>query len=354
MPHTVGIVRRYQHLWQLEGIEEVITLGEGRTPLIPVHPPWHPQKGPQVWGKLEGCNPTGSFKDRGMTVAVTMAKAQGKRVALCASTGNTAASAAAYAARAGMTAVVVIPGGKVAPGKLLQVQAYGALLLEVEGAFDVALAALRRAMADQPEWELVNSVNPWRILGQESAAYEIAEDLGRAPDLLVIPVGNAGNITAYHRGFQRLGLKPPRFIGGQAAGAASMVEGRDIEHPETVASAIRIGKPVSRPYAEEAVRTTGGAFVAVSDEAILAAQAELARQGIFVEPASATPYAVLTKLWDQGALLRDPDSIIVLIFTGNGLKDADTALRNFPARRAQWDGQPLSLAALVQREVEHV
>jgi threonine synthase len=350
----VGIIERYRHLWQLGDVQEVVTLGEGRTPLIPVRPPWPQGRGPTVWGKLEGCNPTGSFKDRGMTVAMTMARAAGKRVALCASTGNTAASAAAYAARAGMRAVVVIPGGKVAPGKLLQVQAHGALLLEVEGAFDVALAALRRAMESQPEWELVNSVNPWRILGQESAAYEIVEDLGRAPDLLVIPVGNAGNITAYHRGFRRLGVKPPRFIGGQAEGAASMVEGRDIEHPETVASAIRIGKPVSRQFAQEAVRETHGAFVAVSDREILEAQAALAHQGIFVEPASATPYAVLGKLWRQGEVPSDPSLLVTLIFTGHGLKDSDTALRNFLPRRAHWDGVPSTLAALVQGEVEHV
>ncbi len=338
-----GVIERYGHLWNLGPLDEskLVTLGEGQTPLIRVRTPWADGDGPQVFGKLEGSNPTGSFKDRGMTLAVTMARQTGKTAVLCASTGNTAASAAAYAARAGLQAVVVIPEGKVAPGKLLQVRAFGALLFEVEGAFDRALERLRRAIAERPQWELVNSVNPWRILGQESAAYEIAEQLGRVPDLFLLPVGNAGNITAYYRGFKRLGLTPPRFIGCQAEGAASMVEDRDIDRPETVATAIRIGKPVSRAFAKEAVRSTQGRFVAVSDQAILQAQAELAHQGIFVEPASATPYAVLLHLWK----IRDLPSAdtAVLVFTGNGLKDSDTAQRVFPTRKTTWDGSTAAL-----------
>ncbi len=339
----VGIIERYRHLWNLGPLDEsnLVTLGEGQTPLIRVRTPWADGAGPQVFGKLEGCNPTGSFKDRGMTLAVTMAKQAGKTAALCASTGNTAASAAAYAARAGLKAVVVIPGGKVAPGKLLQVRAFGALLLEVEGAFDIALERLRNAIAERSRWELVNSVNPWRILGQESAAYEVVEQLGRVPDLFLLPVGNAGNITAYYRGFKRLGLIPPRFIGCQAEGAASMVEDRDIENPETVATAIRIGKPVSRSFAKEAVTATQGRFVAVSDQAILAAQAELAHQGIFVEPASATPYAVLLRLWQLGELPSAQTA--VLVFTGNGLKDSDTAQRVFPTQKTAWDGSTAAL-----------
>lgn len=285
----IGIIARYGTEWNLGDVEPV-TLGEGNTPLVPLP---HLPGEPEVWVKVEGQNPTGSFKDRGMTVAVTMARAAGKRVVICASTGNTSASAAAYGARAGLTALVVVPEGQIAPGKMLQAQMYGARIVEVEGRFDRALALVREAVATHPEWELVNSINPYRILGQESAAYEVVDALEGAPDWLLLPVGNAGNITAYFRGFRRRGRGLPRLVGVQAEGAAAMVLGRDLEHPQTVASAIQIGKPASRAYAQEAMETSGGRFLAVSDSAILEAQQALARQGIFVEPASADRKSVV-------------------------------------------------------------
>ncbi|MCY0879696.1 MAG: threonine synthase [Firmicutes bacterium] len=311
-----GIIERYRAYLDLGDIPAV-TLGEGGTPLV--H--WATWGIQDIYLKLEGTNPTGSFKDRGMTVAVSVAKAQGARGVICASTGNTAASAAAYAARAGLPAFVVVPEGRVTREKMMQALAHGAKTLSVSGNFDQALAAVRRLAQERGDIALVNSVNPWRLRGQETGAYEIVDELGAPPAALVLPVGNAGNISAYFHGFRRYGRGIPQMFGIQAAGAAAMVEGRDLENPETIATAIRIGKPASRHLAQEAVLVSQGQFLAVSDQDILRAQQELAHGGVFVEPASATAYAGLKVLRDRGAL---PPGPIVAILTGTGLKDGQT------------------------------
>jgi threonine synthase len=311
-----GIIERYRAFLDL-GDTPAVTLGEGDTPLV--H--WATWGSHEIFLKLEGTNPTGSFKDRGMTVAVSVAKAQGARGVICASTGNTAASAAAYAARAGLPAFVVIPEGRVTREKMMQALAHGAKTLSVTGNFDQALAAVRHLVETRADIALVNSVNPWRLRGQETGAYEIVDDLGSPPAALVLPVGNAGNISAYFHGFRRYGRGIPPMFGIQAEGAAAMVQGRDLENPDTIASAIRIGKPASRHLAQEAVTVSHGQFLAVSDGDILRAQQELAHGGVFVEPASATAYAGLKVLWERGLL---PEGRVVAILTGTGLKDGQT------------------------------
>jgi threonine synthase len=286
--------------------------------------------------KVEGMNPTGSFKDRGMVVAVAKAMQEGSRAIICASTGNTAASAAAYGAAVGLEVVVVLPEGQIAAGKLLQAQAAGAHVVAVRGNFDAALTAVRElvdeasgASDDARRVTLVNSVNPYRIEGQKTAAFEVCEDLGGAPDYLAIPVGNAGNITAYWRGFTEyrdaeLVETRPVLLGFQAAGAAPLVTGQPIESPETVATAIRIGKPASAEQALRARDESGGIIEAVTDEEILAAYRDLARhEGIFCEPASAASFAGVRKMAAAGRL--DPGATIVCVLTGHGLKDPDTA-----------------------------
>ncbi|AUW94587.1 MAG: threonine synthase [Sulfobacillus thermotolerans] len=312
-----GLIHRY-HPWL--GLPDLtpVTLGEGSTPMV--HwADWGPH---HIWLKLEGCNPTGSFKDRGMTVAVSQAKYEGATAVICASTGNTAASAAAYAGRGGLKAFVVVPHGQVALQKMIQASAYGAIILAVEGNFDQALSAVRH-VAESEQWiALVNSVNPWRLRGQETGAYEILDDLGHAPAGFVLPVGNAGNISAYFHGFRRRGEGLPQMFGIQAQGADPLVQGHDLDNVSTVASAIRIGKPASAHLAREAVATTRGQFRSVSDDAILQAQKELAHGGVFVEPASAAAYAGLKMLYQEGRL---PEGDIVAILTGNGLKDSATA-----------------------------
>ena len=306
----------------------VITLLEGDTPLLPA-PRLSARVGAEVLLKVEGANPTGSFKDRGMTVAITKALAAGSTTVLCASTGNTSASAAAYAARAGLDCVVLIPEGQVAIGKLAQALVHGARVVQVRGSFDDALACVR-ALADRGEATVVNSINPDRIAGQASAAFELVDALGRAPDLVFLPVGNAGNITAYHRGFtayRDLGrsLALPQLHGYQAAGAAPIVLGRVVERPETMATAIRIGNPASWQGALDAVEGTAGHVGSVSDDEILAAWRYLAtEESVFCEPASAAGVA---------GLLRDgvpPGALVVCILTGNGLKDPDAATSSAP------------------------
>jgi len=274
--------------------------------------------GAEVWLKFEGANPTGSFKDRGMTVAVSAAVAEGAQAVVCASTGNTAASAAAYAAKAGLKGAVIVPEGKIATGKLAQALMHGARVVALRGNFDQALELVRELAERQPI-SLVNSVNEFRIEGQKTGAFEICDELGEPPDVLCIPVGNAGNITAWWRGFQEYGVAP-RLHGYQAEGAAPLVRGEPVEHPETVASAIRIGNPARWEDAMNAVTASRGEIRAVSDEEILGAYELLGRrEGIFCEPASAASVAGLLKYGAEGR--------VVCVLTGHGLKDPQTALR---------------------------
>jgi len=305
-----------------------LTLGEGGTPLM--RSTWLERETGvrEVWLKVEGMNPTGSFKDRGMVVAVAKALEEGATSVLCASTGNTAASAAAYAARAGLGCAVVLPAGHVALGKLTQAMMFGARVVAVRGGFDEALAVVRELGANG-EHTLVNSVNPYRIEGQKTAAFEICEALGDAPDALCIPVGNAGNITAYWRGFVEatasgIATRRPRMFGFQAAGAAPLVIGTPVPEPRTIANAIRIGNPASWQGATSARDESGGAIQSVTDEQILDAYSSLARcDGVFCEPASAAAVAGLRRRARENAL--DGIDRVVCVLTGNGLKDPDTA-----------------------------
>jgi threonine synthase len=309
-----------------------VTLGEGGTPLLPA-PVLSELTGCQVHLKIEGANPTGSFKDRGMTVAVTLAAVRGARTVICASTGNTSASAAAYAARAGLACAVLVPSGKIALGKLAQALAYGARLLQVEGNFDDCLGLVRALAADY-DVALVNSVNPDRLAGQKTAAFEVAEALGDAPDVHCLPVGNAGNIAAYWLGYSEYlaagrCTRAPRMLGCQAAGAAPLVRGEPVRDPVTVASAIRIGNPASWRLAEEARDRSHGLFRVVTDEQILAAYRLLAtREGVFGEPASAAGVAGLLQACQDGQVR--PGSVVVCTITGTGLKDPDTAMASLP------------------------
>ena len=326
-----GILNRYGRLLELPAHTRPVSLLEGNTPLIPL-PRLSAQLGCELLVKYEGLNPSGSFKDRGMTAAISEAAGRNVQTVICASTGNTAASAAAYAARAGMGAVVLIPQGKVATGKLAGAIAYGAQVIQVDGSFDQALALVVEIAQRQPI-ALVNSLNPYRLEGQKTAAFEICDTLGAAPDWLCLPVGNAGNITSYWMGFRqyhaqkRTGL--PHILGVQAAGSAPLVLGYPVDHPETVATAIRIGRPARGEQALSAAQESGGQIVAVSDDAILAAQQCLAEEGIWVEPASA---AGLAGLLDQvaGAQLDVRGRRVVLVCTGHGLKDPGVIIRNMP------------------------
>src|SRR6187397_1646654 len=315
-----------------------LSLGEGFTPLVHARTLGRAMGCPLLYLKVEGQNPTGSFKDRGMVVAVAKALEKGSRAIICASTGNTAASAAAYGAAVGLEVVVVLPEGQIAAGKLLQAQAAGARVVAVRGNFDAALTAVRELVDEadgagdaERRVTLVNSVNPYRIEGQKTAAFEVCEDLGGAPDYLAIPVGNAGNITAYWQGFTQYceaGLVETRpvLLGFQAAGAAPLVNGAPVEQPETVATAIRIGQPASGAQALRARDESHGVIEAVTDDEILGAYRDLARyEGIFCEPASAASVAGVRKLAAAGRL--DPGATIVCVLTGHGLKDPDTAHR---------------------------
>ncbi|HEX3616606.1 MAG TPA: threonine synthase [Solirubrobacteraceae bacterium] len=313
-----GLIERYiDRLPFVEG-DPIISLQEGSTPLVRA-PRLSERVGADVWLKIEGANPTGSFKDRGMTCAVSAAVRDGAQAVICASTGNTAAALAAYAARAGIRGVVIVPEGKIAMGKLAQALMHGAQVIALQGNFDRALQ-LVRTVADKHPIALVNSVNDFRVEGQKTAAFEIAEDLGGELDALCIPVGNAGNITAYWRGFSELGLAPKMF-GFQAAGAAPLVLGRPVEQPETIASAIRIGNPARWEQAMDAMTASGGSVNAVTDEQILSAYRFLAREeGVFCEPASSASVAGLMVHGAGGA------ERVACVLTGHGLKDPDTAL----------------------------
>jgi threonine synthase len=325
-PAPIPLLERYRDLLARPGETFPITLGEGGTPLIHARRLGAELGLDQLWLKFEGTNPTGSFKDRGMVLAVTRAASGGARAVVCASTGNTSASAAAYAAAAGMTCFVVLPAGKVARGKLAQALASGARLISVDGNFDEALEAVRR-LGEEGVAAVVNSVNPDRIEGQQTAAWEIIDALGGAPDALALPVGNAGNITAYWRGFTRYlnegrTARRPRMLGFQAAGAAPLVSGEPVESPETVATAIRIGRPASWDGAIAARDESGGTIEAVSDEEILEAQRDVVRlEGVFCEPASASSVAGVRRQAREGRLHRS--DVVVCVLTGHGLKDPD-------------------------------
>jgi threonine synthase len=325
-----GVLSRYGNLLDVPEHTTPITLLEGDTPLIPV-----PRLAEDFGGgfklfvKYEGLNPTGSFKDRGMTAAISEAVGRQVKAVICASTGNTAASAAAYAARSGLRSIVLIPQGKVAAGKLAGAVAYGAQVVQIQGSFDDALSLVIEITKKHP-LALVNSLNPYRLEGQKTAAFEICDTLGNAPDWLCLPVGNAGNITAYWMGFQqyntikKTGL--PRMLGVQACGAAPLVLGHPVENPETIATAIRIGKPARAEGALQAAEQSEGRIIAVSDEEILSMQRRLAGEGIWVEPASAAGLAGLQTEIKAGKL--DPKKkLIVAVCTGHGLKDPDIITR---------------------------
>jgi threonine synthase len=323
------LIERYRDHLPLERGDPVVTLNEGSTPLIR-SPRLSERVGAEVYLKFEGANPTGSVKDRGMTVAVSRAKGSGAEAIICASTGNTAASCAAYAARAGLRGAVIVPEGKIAIGKLAQALMHGARVIALEGNFDQAPEIVRELAKKHPV-ELVNSVNPYRIEGQKTAAFETCDELGQAPAALAIPVGNAGNVTSWWMGFQEYETAPILY-GFQAAGAAPLVEGHPIENPETVASAIRIGNPARWEEAMNAFTASRGRVAAVSDEQILDAYHWVASsEGVFCEPASAASVAgILAHGLPVADGMEKPESV-VCVLTGHGLKDPDTALGKAPA-----------------------
>jgi len=322
-PRSAGLIERYRERLPFAATDPVVTLGEGGTPLV-LAERLSERVGAEVHLKLEGTNPTGSFKDRGMTCAVSAAVREGAQAVICASTGNTAASAAAYAAKAGLRGAVIVPDGKIATGKLAQALVHGARVIALHGNFDVALELVRELARRHPI-ALVNSVNEFRLQGQKTAAFELLEDLDGRLDALCIPVGNAGNITAYWQGFVESGAAP-RLFGFQAEGAAPLVRGSPVAEPETVASAIRIGNPARWEEAMDAMRASRGAIRAVSDEEILGAYRLLAAsEGIFCEPASAASVAGLIKYGADGA------ERIACVLTGHGLKDPDVALEQVGA-----------------------
>lgn len=340
--HYMGLIDRYRSILPLADGTRAVSLCEGDTPLILCHnlEPAN-RKGIRLYLKYEGLNPTGSFKDRGMTVAVSQAVHEGSRAILCASTGNTSASAAAYAARAGIKAFVLIPEGNIAMGKLAQAMMHGAIILQIRGNFDDGMRLVKEVAETAPV-NIVNSINPYRLQGQKTAAYEVVEALGCAPDFHCIPVGNAGNISAYWMGYSELaadvhnqgeqvvtasGLASrPRMLGYQAAGAAPFIAGKPVEKPETVATAIRIGHPQSWDLAQAAVEESSGWFNAFTDEEILATQKLLTTcEGIFCEPASATSVTGALHDIEQGNIAEG--STVVCTLTGHGLKDPDIAIR---------------------------
>ena len=352
----LGVIERYREYLPVTESTPIVSLGEGNTPLL-FCPRLSERVGRAVFVKNEGVSPTGSFKDRGMTVAVSKAMERGAKALICASTGNTSASAAAYAARAKISCAVVLPAGKIARGKLLQAFACGAKIVALEGNFDDALRIVRE-LGEQRDLAVVNSINPDRIAGQKTAAFEVVDALGDAPDFHLLPVGNAGNITAYWAGYREYHARGrstqlPAMIGFQAAGAAPIFYNRIVEKPETVASAIRIGNPASWKQARAAIIESHGAIEVVSDEELLAAQTWLAqREGIFVEPASAASVAGLFKCCDSEeatySFQKIPEeSRIVCTVTGHGLKDPDV----ITAQIKELKSVPVSLSA-VQRAIE--
>jgi len=322
-----GVIEEYRERLPVTADTPVITLLEGGTPLVRSET-LSSETGCEVWLKYDGANPTGSFKDRGMTLAISKAAEDGAKAIVCASTGNTSASAAAYAAKAGITCVVLVPKGKIAMGKMAQTLVHGARVLEVDGNFDASLD-LAKDLADRYPVTLVNSVNPFRLEGQKTAAFEICDALGRAPDVHCVPVGNAGNISSHWLGYTeylRDGVipEPPQLFGFQAAGAAPIVRGEPVKDPQTIATAIRIGNPASWDKAVEAAKGSEGGIRAVTDREILAAYRRVAREGLFAEPASAASVAGLLQLHAEGLL--SAGATVVCILTGHGLKDPEWAI----------------------------
>ena len=321
-----GVIHRYRHLLDLPAHSQTISLLEGNTPIIPMQR-LGKQLGCDFYVKFEGLNPTGSFKDRGMTAAISEAVGRGVETVICASTGNTAASAAAYAARAGLRAIVLIPEGKVAIGKLAGAVAYGAEVIQVQGSFDDALSLVVE-LTQKTRIALVNSINPFRIEGQKTAAFEICDELSIAPDWVCLQVGNGGNITSYWAGFKQYQKGLPHVLGVQAAGAAPLVLGHPVENPETLATAIRIGRPARGEQALDAAHESKGKIMAVSDEEILVAQKILAGEGIWVEPASAAGLAGLIAEIGRGKLDAKGKRVVV-VCTGHGLKDPAIVTESF-------------------------
>jgi threonine synthase len=331
-----GLLEAYKEFLPVNTETPLLSLNEGNTPLIKLDrlsKEWDVE----LYVKMEGANPTGSFKDRGMVMAVAKAVEEGSKTVICASTGNTSASAAAYAARAGLRCIIVIPEGKIAMGKLAQAMMYGAEIISIKGNFDQALQMVRNISEEEPI-TLVNSVNPFRLEGQKTAAFEVCDQLGFAPDILAIPVGNAGNISAYWKGFKEFATKKgtglPRMFGFEAAGAAALVHNRIFENPETIATAIRIGNPASWNLAVNAVEESNGRFDEVSDDEILFAYKKVAAsEGIFAEPASCASLAGVYKNIQNGKIGKGTK--IVAVLTGNGLKDPDTAIQNSQVKLIQ-------------------
>jgi len=346
----VGVIARYREHLPVGPATPEIDLQEGSTPLVPSRNIGKALGLKHLYFKYEGLNPTGSFKDRGMVVAVAKALEAGSRVLMCASTGNTSASMAAYAARAGVRAIVVVPSGEIAMNKLSQALMYGAKVIALKGTFDTALETVRD-LTSRYNVALMNSVNPNRVEGQKTAAFEIVDVLGDAPDYLILPVGNAGNITAYWKGFREYhaagkSTRLPRMVGAQAEGAAPIVNGHPVAQPKTVASAIRIGNPASWEGATSARDESGGMIAAVTDTEILSAQVQLAgSEGLFAEPASAAPLALLFRLVREGKIAKD--AITVVVLTGSGLKDPDAALKNVEPP-IELDGDARTLAKVLK------
>ncbi len=346
----MGVIARYREYLPVGPATPEVDLQEGSTPLVPSRNIGQALGLKHLYFKYEGLNPTGSFKDRGMVVAVAKALEEGSRVLMCASTGNTSASMAAYAARVGVRAIVVVPSGEIALNKLSQALMYGAKVIALKGSFDTALEAVRDLTSRYPV-ALMNSVNPNRIQGQKTAAFEIVDTIGDAPDYLLLPVGNAGNITAYWKGFREYHVagrstRLPRMVGAQAEGAAPIVNGHAVAQPKTVASAIRIGNPASWEGATTARDESGGLIAAVTDTEILSAQIRLANsEGLFAEPASAAPLALLFRLVREGKI--EKDAITVVVLTGSGLKDPDAALKNVEPP-IELDGDARTLAKVLK------
>ncbi|MEF2279974.1 threonine synthase [Deinococcus sp. YIM 134068] len=342
-----GLIERYRPYLPVTDKTPALSLEEGNTPLIPA-PKLSAHLGVELYLKYEGLNPTGSFKDRGMVMAVAKAVEDGADTIICASTGNTSAAAAAYAARSGLKCIVLIPDGNIALGKLAQAMAYGARIVAINGNFDVALKLVRQ-ISDEHPIALVNSVNPYRLQGQKTGAFEVVDVLGRAPDILAIPVGNAGNISAYWMGFREYYVAGrsenlPKMWGFQAEGAAPFVRNAIVDEPQTIATAIRIGNPASADLARAAVRESGGLFDMASDDEIMHAYNLVAREGVFCEPASATPVAGLLKMHAAGKLA--PGQTVVAVLTGNGLKDPNAAMRAVEA--------PKGVEANMERVLESI
>lgn len=351
-----GLIHRFKKWLPVTDKTPIVTLNEGNTPLIRLEGlESNLLSSYQIYAKFEGANPTASFKDRGMTLAVSKAKEEGAKAIICASTGNTSASAAAYAARAGMSAFVIVPEGKIALGKLAQAMIHGAWVIQIAGNFDKGLELVRET-ADSLPATIVNSINPYRPLGQQTIAFEIIESLGDAPDYHFLPVGNAANIASSWLGYKNyheagLSKKLPVMVGFQAKGAAPFVEGAFIDNPDTIATAIRIGRPASWEKAHQASEESHGWFGAITDKEILAAQQMLAMQdGVFCEPASAAAVAGIIQEDKCGKL--EPGSTIVCTLTGHGLKDADIAIENSPARKLMVNAEKKDVLSAMRKALE--